>query len=350
MDAIQAQLDGPADLAIVIVSANDARWLPACLSSVYAHAGGIRLDVVVVDNGSTDGTRAVVESRFPQARVLSSRNGGFAYGNNRGLEQIDARYALLLNPDTEIHDGSFRALIDQLDARQEIGLAGVRQTTVDGALWPTIRRFPSAARAFGEALFSEHWPLRPAWAGERVLDLDRYQHDQECDWTSGSFMLVRREALAAAGLLDERFFLYSEEPDLCLRVKQCGWQVRHLPQMTIVHHAGKGGVKPRMVAQDAYSRKLYARKHFGRAHRCAFLAAVGLRHVIRALTARGATGRPRRQAAALALRTLLGSAGPPFGAPPLTAMGAGRESLLDSSDLEIHGEDASSYAQAPLFG
>src|ERR1700722_14603305 len=87
------------DLAIVIVSANSARWLEPCLSTVFAHAGGASLDVVVVDNESTDGPRALVESRFPQARVVGSENRGFGYGNNRGLETTHTRYVLFLNPD-----------------------------------------------------------------------------------------------------------------------------------------------------------------------------------------------------------------------------------------------------------
>ena len=135
-------------------------------------------------------------------------------------------------------------------------------------------------------------------------------------------MLARREALLSAGLLDERFFIYSEEPDLCLRIKRAGWQVRHLPQMTIVHHAGKAGVQPRMVAQDAYARKQYAHKHFGRAHRGLYLSALGVRHLIRAAgaSAVGADGAAHREGARRALRTLTGRAEPPFGVPPPTAV------------------------------
>lgn len=298
---------------MIVVSANDGRWLPACLSSVLAHAGEVRLELIVVDNASTDGTRELVEAEFPEARVVSSPNRGFAYGNNRGLEHASARYILLLNPDTEILDGTFQELIATLDARPEIGLVGVRQIDSDGALLPTIRRFPSVARALGEALLSERWPIRPAWAGERVLDSDTYNREQECDWTSGSFMLIRREALLGAGVLDERFFLYSEETDLCLRVKRAGWGVHHLPRMTIRHHAGKGGVRPALVAQDALSRKLYARKHLPPLRRRMFVGAVGLRHAIRAAGARG-------EGARLALRTLLGRAAPPFIEPPPVAV------------------------------
>ncbi len=309
----------PADLAIVIVSTNEAHWLQRSLSTVFDRAGTATLDVIVVDNESSDGTRELVESQFRQARVVSSPNRGFAYGNNRGLEQANARYLLLLNPDTEVIDGDFGELVRLLDERPTVGLIGVRQLTADGTLWPTIRRFPSAIRAFGEALRSESWPIHPAWSGERVLDPKPYEQESQCDWTSGSFMLVRSEALHSAGLLDERFFIYSEEPDLCLRIKRAGWEVRHLPQMTIVHHAGKGGVRPKMVAQDAYARKQYAHKHFGPATRAAYLSACALRHVVRAGGATDSSS-ARREGARRALRTLMGSTSPPFGAPPATAV------------------------------
>ncbi len=311
-----------ADLAIVIVSANSARWLERCLPTVFAHAGEAKLEVIVVDNASTDGTRELVGSKFPRVRVLSGPNRGFAYGNNRGLEQARARYLLLLNPDTEVIDGTFDALLALLDSRPQVGVAGVRQLTAEGTLWPTIRRFPSVTRALGEGLSCERWPIHPAWAGERVLDHAAYEREQECDWTSGSFMLVRREALLSAGLLDERFFLYCEEPDLCLRVKRAGWKVCHLPQMTIVHHAGKDGVVPRMVAQDAYARKQYAHKHFGAPRRGLYLAALALRHLLRAAFARpgGANGLARREGARRALRTLAGREEPPFHQPPATAI------------------------------
>jgi GT2 family glycosyltransferase len=312
----------PIDLAIVVVSANDACWLERCLSTAFDHAGDIRLEAIVVDNASTDGTRELVESKFPDVRVMSHPNRGFAYGNNRGLEQTCARYLLLLNPDTEVIDGTFGELVKLLDSRPQVGVLGVRQVTADGTLWPTIRRFPNATRALGEALFSERWPIHPAWAGERVVDPGAYEHERDCDWTSGSFMLLRREALLSAGLLDERFFLYCEESDLCLRIKRAGWEVRHVPHMTIVHHAGKGGVQPRMVAQDAYARRQYAHKHFGRAQRGLYLSALGVRHLIRAAGARsdGADGSARREGARRALLALAGRGEPPFDVPPPTAV------------------------------
>ncbi len=330
-----------ADLAVIVVSHNSVGWLGPCLRSVYAHAGAATLDVVVVDNDSSDGSAELVESSFPHARVVRSPNRGFGYANNRGIERTDARYLLLLNPDTEVADGSFGELVGLLDARPQVGLVGVRQHRADGMLSPTIRRFPSLSRALGEALFSERWPVHPPWAGERVLDPAQYEREGECDWTSGSFMLARREALLSGGLLDERFFLYSEEPDLCARIKRAGWQIRHVPQMTIVHHAGNRRVRPRMVAQDAYARKQYARKHFGTAYGDLYISAWGLHHVIRALSARAAGDEAgaQRDGAIRALRALAGRAEPPFDTPHPTAVSQA-VGLLDGGASRLEGPTA----------
>jgi GT2 family glycosyltransferase len=315
-----AQPDRP-DLSIVIVSTNEAHWLNACLTSVYEHAGGAQLDVVVVDNESTDGTRALVEERFPAARVVDSVNRGFPHANNRALETCTARYALLLNPDTEVREGTFGALVEEMDRRPDLGVLGVRQLKGDGTLFETIRRFPNAGRALGDALGLERWRARPSWLGERELDLARYETEQECDWTVGAFLFMRREALLSAGLMDERFFLFSDEPDLCLRIKRAGWRVVHVPSMTIVHHVGKAGVRPRLVAQDALTRRIYARKHFGTPHRELYLGAVIARHAIRA-TLPGTERAPRRAASRAAIGTLVGRGRAPYGAPPPTAIDA----------------------------
>ncbi len=307
------------DLTVVIVSFNDASWLPRCLQSLRRQAGVIDFEVVLVDNGS-DGAGELTRRQFPDVHAVQIENRGFGNGNNVGAMSGSGRYVLFLNPDTELVRGTLRELIDALDRRPEVGLAGVRQMTADGTLWPTIRYFPNAVRALGDALGCERWPRRPRWAGERELDPALYEVEVECDWTSGSFMLARREALLSAGLFDERFFLYAEEPDLCLRIKRAGWAVRHLPLMTIVHHARKAGIRPELSAQEAFARAQYARKHFAAPHRGAYLTALGAGHLLRAgLHADGQ--RSERQAAArLALRTLLGVSEPPFGPPPHAAL------------------------------
>ena len=163
-----------ADLAIVIVSTNEAQWLTACLSSVFAHRGGAVLDVVVADNESTDGTEDLVRAQFPEARVVRCANHGFGHANNRGVMTTEARYVLFLNPDTEIRDGTFEELVTTMDERPEIGVAGVRQLTPDGEVFPTIRRFPSVRRSLFEALGSERFPIGASRLGERELDPAAY--------------------------------------------------------------------------------------------------------------------------------------------------------------------------------
>jgi GT2 family glycosyltransferase len=203
-----------------------------------------------------------------------------------------------------------------MDAQPTVGLVGVRQVDANGALDMTIRRFPNALRALGDALSAEHLPGRPGWLGERELDPAAYDREVDCDWTSGSFMLARREAIESAGFLDERFFMYSEETDLCRRIRGAGWEVRHLPSMTILHYGAQVGVDPTIESLGAYNRVAYARKHFSPVHRVLYFVAVLLRNVLRALFAgRGDLGGRRRTANWAAVKTLLGRAPVPYGPP-----------------------------------
>jgi N-acetylglucosaminyl-diphospho-decaprenol L-rhamnosyltransferase len=305
-------------LSVIVVSANSASWLRPCLTTIFERAGEVELDVVVVASGCTDETVPLVEREFPEARTISCENRGFAYANNRALRTVNADWVLLLNPDTEILEGSFADLIERLGSRPTVGLVGVRQVTPDRRVFPTIRRFPNAIRSLFEALGSERLPFRASWLGERELDLRVYARDVACDWTSGSFMLVRWEALQSAGLLDERFFLYFEETDLCLRIKQAGWEIRHLPHLTILHHADKAGWNPRLDAQAAFAKRQYFQKHFSPLHRLAATGALALGYTLRSLFGGGVPGRAESSRAALT--TVLGLRPPPFGEPPRVAL------------------------------
>lgn len=304
------------DIAIITVSTSEAHWLRPCLSTVFDHMGDVSSDVVVVDNESRDGTADVVATEFPDARVVPSRNHGFSHANNRGLMTCDSRYVLYLNPDTEIVEGTFEELVQAMDARPTVGLIGVRQVTPDGRMDTTIRHFPNAVRALGDALSAERLPHRPRWLGERELDLSAYDREVACDWTSGSFMLVRREAIESAGFLDERYFMYSDETDLCRRIKTAGWEIRHVPSMTIIHHEGKAGIKPSIESLYASSRMLYARKHFSPFHRLLYFGAVLLGASLRSVYGgSGERGRRVKAANRRKVATLLGHAPAPFGPP-----------------------------------
>jgi N-acetylglucosaminyl-diphospho-decaprenol L-rhamnosyltransferase len=307
-----AKLECVRDAAVIVVSHGERAWLRACLESVLASGGALDLEVIVVCNGN-DGSAELVESEFPAVIALRCENHGFAHANNLGIRASDSRYVVLLNADTEVRSGEFADLVRALDERPCVGVAGVIQISSEGRLQPTIRRFPNVWRTLGEALGSESWPVRPSMFGERELDASRYTREQVCDWMSGSFLAFRRSAIESVGLLDERFFLYAEEPDICLRLVREGWQVRHVPVMTVVHHAGRGAENERLLAQNAFARSQLAAKHFSRLHRLAFLAVLSGGYAIRATVPIGRSrSRRRREASRAALRVLLGLDPPPF--------------------------------------
>lgn len=304
------------DIAIIIVTYNSAIWIEACLNSVFASLGRLVADVVVVDAESADSTAEIVATKFPRVRLIRCRNGGFGYANNRALMTCDARYVLFLNPDTEILKGNMADLVDGLERRPGVGLVGVRQVNAEGDLDPTIRRFPNAVRAFGDSFSAERLPKRPRWLGEREVDLALYDCEVECDWTSGSFMLARREALEGAGWFDERFFMYSEETDLCWRIKSAGWKVHHLPSVTIRHYGADVPLDPNLESLKFHSRISYARKHFSRAHRALHFAILTVGLSLRSLyPGPGDVGRRRRAASRMALSTILGRRPVPYGPP-----------------------------------
>ena len=280
------------DLAIITVSTNEAHWIRPCLRTVFEHMGDISGDVVVVDNDSHDGTADVVATEFPEARTVWSRNHGFGHANNRALMTCNARYVLFLNPDTEILEGTLRRARRLMDERPTVGLVGARQITAEGRLDTTIRYFPNALRALGEALSAERLPSARAGSASARSTPRAYEREIACDWTSGSFMLARREALESAGYFDERFFMYSDETDLCRRIKLAGWEIRHLPQMTILHHDRKAGIKPHIESLGArHAHQVRAQVLLPRPPRRSTRGAVMLRHLLRAVLRRVRRGR-----------------------------------------------------------
>jgi N-acetylglucosaminyl-diphospho-decaprenol L-rhamnosyltransferase len=297
------------DLEVVIASHRDERWLESCLRSLAAGAGDCTYRATIVENGG-----APLSLREAPERLLYTENRGFAAANNAGARGSAADILLFLNPDTELARGTLELLVASLREQPEVGLLAVRQVTSDGRLWPSLHRFPLPRRALAGALGNEQWPALGKRLGERVLDTDRYSRIGSFDWTTGAALAVRREAFEAAGGFDERFFLFSEETDLCKRIQDLGWKARLEPGVTFVHHAGKAGVQPPREAQMAYARLQYARKHFGRRSATTYHAILVFHHLLRfaALRFRGATRSSSAPASMLALRVLLGRTEPPF--------------------------------------
>jgi N-acetylglucosaminyl-diphospho-decaprenol L-rhamnosyltransferase len=298
------------DLEVVIVSHRDERWLEPCLNSLQSAAGACAYRATIVENGGSPISLPETSDR----RVLYTENRGFAAANNAGASGSAADLLLFLNPDTELTGGTLELLVTAMRNRPELGLLAVRQVTGDGRLWPSLHRFPSLRRALAQALASEKWPGLGKRLGERVLDMRRYSRDGPFDWTTGAALAVRRDAFDAVGGFDERFFLFSEETDLCKRIQDAGWKARLEPRITFVHHAGKAGVHPAREAQMAYARLQYAKKHFTRPGAGAYHAILVAHHLVRlvVLRFRGATRSSSAPASALALSVLVGRSQPPF--------------------------------------
>ena len=237
------------DLSVIIVSFNSAGWLRPCLESVFAHAGTCCLDVVVVDNASNDGSAELVDVSFPRSASCATRTAASPTPTTVALRSPMPRTRCSsirtprFGPEPSVTSWT-RCVRDR-----PWDSSAAASSTSDGTLYPTIRRFPTPVRQLCEALGSERLPLRPSWTGHRELDPAAYDRETRCDWVSGSFMFARREAVVQAGLMDERYFLYCEETDLCAAIMAAGWEIRYLPEMTFVHHCSKNGQNPRLVAQ-----------------------------------------------------------------------------------------------------
>lgn len=224
------------------------------------------MEIWVVDSASTDGSADMVREAFPRVGLITnSENAGFTRGNNQGLARCRGRAILLLNPDTEIVGDALTVMADYLDTHPDVGIVGPRILTPDGGLQPSRRRFPTYGTAFVESTCLQRWfPRHPLLARYYMWDVPD-DREQDVDWLEGACLMARAEVVRQIGGLDERFFMYSEEMDWCLRAKRTGWRVVYLPQAAIIHYGGKSSEQ--VVAfkhiQFQRSKVAYFAKHFG---------------------------------------------------------------------------------------
>lgn len=265
------------DLGIVIVNWNTRDLLRACLRSLVESRSGqpsnFRFEVIVVDNASTDGSAETVRAEFPDVTVIeSSTNGGFAYANNLGLHRFgfggkvaaSPRYALLLNPDTVVPSGALAALVDYMDAHGDVGAAGPKLILPDGSLDLACRRsFPTPEISFWRMTgFSKLFPQNRRF-GRYNLTYLPIDQETEVDSVVGACMLVRGAAIAAAGLLDEAFWMYGEDLDWAFRIKRAGWKVMYVPSVTIWHVKRAASRRsPRAQMEFWRAMLIFYRKHY----------------------------------------------------------------------------------------
>ncbi|MHB8645663.1 MAG: glycosyltransferase family 2 protein, partial [Thermomicrobiales bacterium] len=242
------------DISIVIVSRNTRALLRACLHAIREHRDGFAVETIVVESDSDDGSAAMVREAFPEVILLEpGENTGFARGNNLGITRARGATVLLLNPDTELSAGALAALHAALQTDPAVGIVGPLLRYPNGTVQSSRRRFPTLATALIEStVVQEWWPHHPVLARYYCADMPD-DVPQDVDWLVGACLLVRREVFASAGLLDERLFLYAEEPEWCWRVRRAGWRVRYVPQAEVRHHEGASTGQNVLARQRAFA-------------------------------------------------------------------------------------------------
>jgi N-acetylglucosaminyl-diphospho-decaprenol L-rhamnosyltransferase len=291
---------------VVVVSYNSGSTLRACVVELAASP---YTRVIVADNASTDDSLAVVADLAVETLALRD-NRGFAAGCNAGWRAGEAPYVLFLNPDATIDVESIQRLVAVLERDGDAGAVAPKILESDGSLDYSLRRFPRVRSTLSQAFFLHRLFPRARWTDEVIREPERYERAGVSDWVSGACVLVRRDVLEQLDGLDEGFFMYCEDKDLCRRIWSSGREVRYEPSAVVVHHGGVSAPRASLLPVMAASRIRYARKHlrgpFPLLERLA-MSLLALTHVV---VSRG--GRARRAGHAAALLVALGLRSPAY--------------------------------------
>jgi hypothetical protein len=256
-------------LSICIVSYQAAQYLRGCLGSIYANPPQGEFEIIVADNGSSDGTAQMLHEEFPEVILIENpRNLGFTAPMNQALQRSQGEYLLQLNPDTLVHPQAIGRLIGFLEQRPEAGICGPKVLNTDGSLQGPCRRGeprPLAVIAYFLGLYKLFPKSRRL--GGYLMSYMGEDETHEVAGVAGSCMLIRRQVVSQIGYLDERYFAYQEDADYCFQARQAGWKIYYYPEAQITHYGGMGGsqVQPyRSILEWHRSYWLYYRKNLAR--------------------------------------------------------------------------------------
>jgi len=245
-------------LSVVIVSYNCHDMLRNCLESIRNARLPFQYEVIVVDNASSDGGPDAIAADFPEvALIRNTENVGFARANNQGIRQAAGEYVLLLNNDTVVKEGTIEAMMGHLGRDGSLGAVGCGLEGADGRLQVSF----GGMLNFHNEFFQKYFSLAVLRLRKKLFKL-RVSHPH---WVSGAFLMARRQTLLDVGLLDEGFFMYTEEVDLCERIRKRGLRVRYDPSWRIVHYGGKSTETNRLKASNEFRRSqlYFYSKHYG---------------------------------------------------------------------------------------
>lgn len=271
-------------VAVVVVSFNSAAVLPGLVESLEPGLAGVPYELVVADNASVDGSVDLVRRIAPAATVVEmGRNAGYAAGINAAVAAAGPHTAVLaLNPDVRLTPGCVPTLLAAL-REPGVGIAVPRLLDGDGDVIESIRRAPTLARAFADALVGASRVGRFAPLGEVVTDPVRYRTASDIEWSEGSTQLISAQCWERCGGWDETYFLYSEEVDFHLRARDAGLRLRYVPTAVATHLEGDSATSPRLWSLLVANRLLFFRRRHGLAPTALFWLALVLRESTRAL-------------------------------------------------------------------
>jgi GT2 family glycosyltransferase len=245
-------------ISIILVCWNNKKYLDPCLESIYDGRLRSAFEILVVDNGSTDGSQEMLRDKFPQVKIIQNdHNVGLGRASNQGIEASSGKYILLLNNDTLVDSPSFDTMVNFLDEHSEVGAVGGKLLNPDGSVQACYNNFSTLMEEFliatrlGE-LFNNSYPS--------IVNDDQIK---SVDWISSACLMLRRETLNQIGLLDEEYFIYGDEADLQYRLKKGGWLVYYLPNATTVHFGGRSMDRWRRRKMVYRGKMLFYRKSYG---------------------------------------------------------------------------------------
>ena len=283
------------DVSIIIANSNSQKLLAECLNSIYEWTRDVTFEVIVVDNASTDGSVAMVKRYFPQVRLIeNSANNRYAIANNQGLDIAQGRHAFFLNNDTVLLGNTVKEMMEFLDTHPQAGGVGGHLIYPDGAYQEACFRFPSALNMFYLLCLSRFY-----WKTSLAANYPRIQDETEpalVDFVTGACLMARRDLLQQMHGMDEDYYFYGEDSDLCYRIRQAGRPIYYLPQSTkIIHYGGMSSVnlfdddQQRKHLRGWKSRFLFIKKHYPLRRRVvifmAVLSALGVNGILYALAA-----------------------------------------------------------------
>lgn len=276
------------DLSVIIVNYNVKEFLSNCLEAISRAAEGISYEIIVVDNASSDGSRAFLEPRFPQVQFIwNEQNVGFGAANNQAIGQAKGEYILLLNPDTLLQEDTLQVMLEHMKTNPKCGVSGCKILNADGSFAPESRRsVPTLANSLYKTLGLTALFPKSKRFGAYYLGWLSEDEAGAVPVLSGSFMFFRGDVLRSLGGFDERFFMYGEDIDLSVRVCEAGWEIEYVPTTSIIHYKGESSRKDdlRYIRHFNEAMYLFYEKHYSQGVYRLFRVVIRLAVAVRTLT------------------------------------------------------------------